>query len=82
MIGGFCFELVLGAMKDGKRVAREGWGEGCLLLAKKADKSMIFIRHVDQGKDQDGLGFIEIKNWVPNEEDILAEDWRIVMEDS
>ena len=70
------FGEALGALKEGKRVAREGWnGKGMYIQYNKARD----FEHSEL------CPFLTIKNarnsfdtWVPSISDLMAEDWEIV----
>lgn len=74
-VSGLNFGLAIEALKDGRRVARNGWnGKGMFLYHVPA--SMQFPGH---------RSYIEMKTvddeyvpWVASQTDILAEDWVVV----
>lgn len=65
------FGEAIQAMKDGKRVCRKGWTNKWLAInnLKCDDSSFIYFC-----KDN---SIAEYPVWYPNQEDMLAEDWKI-----
>lgn len=67
------FSKALQALKQGKRIAREGWNgrnQYVYLLALMGMYEPCVVLHNAQGKDQPG--------WVCSQGDLLADDWVIV----
>lgn len=92
-INGFdlSFEEALSKLKQGCKVAREGWnGKGMFLLLVDADMYQYDERIVrmvspDLIDAPAQLGFIALKNannslvpWVPSQSDLLSDDWELV----
>lgn len=81
------YSVALQALKDGKRVAREGWnGKGMFVLLIRGEAVAQAIQE-RYGNDQP----VEVNNftmlrgvdgklstWVPSSTDQLAEDWVIL----
>ena len=69
------FESALSAMKEGKRVYREGWnGKGMYVEIQRPGKG-----------SKESLPYLSIKTtchnyvpWTPPSMDLLAEDWRLM----
>lgn len=87
------FGEAIQALKDGKKVAREGWnGKGmwiALMPALYLDKDIINGRtkkHIGEGVDLDSQPYLVMwtaaakwqPGWLASQADILAEDWTIV----
>ena len=84
------FGAAIEAMKNGKRVAREGWnGKGMFLYYISADRYPAKTEIAKTIADDDGKvpygAYVALKTvsglvipWTPNMLDMLAEDWVIV----
>lgn len=88
----FDFGLAIVAMKQGKRVAREGWFEGVFLVLVPGSKGLT----VDEGRPLAKAGVpvgtkfdyrlhidvFSLENsfcpWNPTQADMLADDWMLV----
>ena len=69
------FGLAIEALKDGKKVAREGWnGKGMFLELQKVDSNSKMQHNYIYMSDVAGKYF----PWNPNNLDMLAEDWCII----
>lgn len=78
------------ALKDGKRVAREGWnGKGMFIYYVPANSYPVQTgaakSYFGEGSLVPYSAYLAIKNvnetvstWVPSINDVLAEDWAIV----
>lgn len=69
------FGAALEALKDGLRVAREGWnGKGMWLAVQVPDEHSQMGRPYIYMRPVDG----ELVPWVASQTDLLAEDWTVV----
>jgi hypothetical protein len=75
MSGGISFSVALGALKDGRKVARYGWnGQGMWIDLQRPDanskmsRPYLFMKTVDE----------KLVPWVASQTDLLADDWMIV----
>jgi hypothetical protein len=75
MSGGISFSVALGALKDGKRVARYGWnGQGMWIHLQRPDAGSkmsapyLYMKTVAE----------KLVPWTAAQTDLLAEDWMIV----
>lgn len=76
------FGLAIEAMKEGKKVKRRGWLEGCIQIAtgisyKAVDGEIVTCEH-------DAVVFIGMSGvvqmeWLASQVDMLAEDWTLVV---
>jgi len=94
LIGGYSFSIALGALKDGKRVARNGWnGKGMFVFLVPGSKFKVnrppLLGIYPEGTEIDYHAHIDMKTangqvvpWLASQTDVLAEDWIILTEDS
>lgn len=85
---GFDFEDVLGYLKEGRRIAREGWnGKDMYLVMVWADQYEINKTvSIEWGENApEKLPWIGMKTaqngfvpWLASQTDLLATDWRIL----
>ena len=76
------FSSALAFLKNGNKVAREGWnGKGMFLLLHEPPVAASLL----DGKVYENLPYIQMKTadnklvpWLASQTDILAEDWVIV----
>lgn len=69
------FGAALEALKDGLRVAREGWnGKGMYIALQEPDEHSKMGRPYLYMRPVDG----ELVPWVASQTDLLAEDWTVV----
>jgi hypothetical protein len=69
------FGFAIIALKNGKKVAREGWnGKGMFLELQKVDENSKMKHNYVYMSDVNGKFF----PWNPNNLDMLADDWTIV----
>lgn len=75
------FSDALAAVKEGKKVAREGWnGKGLVVSAQFPDENSkmgnpyLYI-------DATALGG-KLNPWVPSQTDLFAEDWFVVVDEA
>ena len=86
----FEFDKALQEIKSNKLLTRDSWGENCqyvflvpgskfkvnrppLNVIFEEDTEIVYGAHIDI-KTTDG----HIEPWIPSQEDILANDWKIV----
>lgn len=85
----FNFGEALEALKQGKRVAREGWnGKGMFLYYVSQGRYPVKMDAAKEIADEEGMvaygAYIAIKSvsgviyvWNPSQQDLFAEDWVI-----
>lgn len=72
----FDFGTALKALKEGKKVCRNGWnGKGMYLELQKVDENSKMQHNYVYMSDVNGKFF----PWNPNNLDMLAEDWDILV---
>ncbi|EMB3086319.1 TPA: DUF2829 domain-containing protein [Klebsiella pneumoniae] len=82
-VSGLSFGLAIEALKQGKKVARDGWnGKGMWLKLVPAD---IADKVAFEYEALDGAPWIGMKTaddkfvpWLASQTDVLAEDWQII----
>ncbi len=83
------FGVALEAIKQGNKIAREGWnGKGMFLFYNNGRLNTISYKAVSEGIIENGLEvapFILMKTadnklvpWLASQTDVLAEDWIII----
>jgi len=80
----FDFSLAIHALRDGKRVAREGWnGKGIFIELQRPDENSkmtspyIFIDTTGLQTDNEAAPKSRVP-WLASQTDMLAEDWFVV----